>query len=318
MSAIASVRTVLSLLVAGAVTFLPAAVPAQARSKPAIMVVSNARTDRPGEVGRREVDSAAQFMEAVFAIELARRFPCAKVMRLADDTAQAQWQKVKDLLGVDDEQTIAEVAGGQGVRYVVLLDVEHAGDMLSVSAEMLDFRSKAPRQESSLSGPANDLDRFDPFAASFANGAPGPDCGRIGTVLLQTKIDDRGRTPGGASYGSSQTTLLSCTFQLDTGLSGDGTCNYADISILQGSGYTQERRTAANEASARAGFTFVDGNLRFSISGFVAKLTMSGLGGNIESEVMVGPFPFDIPTNATAGSWSNGAGSTVEWNLPDK
>jgi len=134
-----------------------------------------------------------------------------------------------------------------------------------------------------------------------------------GTVNIVESRHSEGKNRNDIYVKHSAKREITCTF--DPSVNVDGTCSLSDFGRLESDRGWLEDTTEASNAHAHIKAEVSAGKVSIGISGFTAihKLT-TDLGGATDT-VGVGPFSFQAPATSESGSWSDGKGTTITWNL---
>lgn len=135
-----------------------------------------------------------------------------------------------------------------------------------------------------------------------------------GSVRITESHHKEGKNREGIYVTDESKMQLSCTF--DPSMSVDGTCSYSASGRTASDRGWLESSTDASSAQANVSAGYNSGKVGIGISGFSAryKLSTSVAQGDTE-ETNVGPFSYEAPANSPSGSWSDGNGRTITWNL---
>ncbi|MBI4890544.1 MAG: hypothetical protein HY821_07955 [Acidobacteria bacterium] len=299
-----------------------AAAGAASSGERSMYVTWSSRSDNPATKG--EAATAANTLGQMLAGSFDRRFPCGSSATQDEIAALLDYQRKLDLLGQEvTPETLANIAGSLGARYVVSVTVTQTGSTFNISTFAMDSTTAkvVHRGTAAVKADGSAFAALQAFADSFVNGmaagvprCAGKDWAGVVTIAYEAK-----RSGGDISENGSGT--LSCRLYGD---GGRARCSYTSNYSLKGPGGTVTTMKGAKDAEVGATASVNGGKLHISIG--VVRVTTKMTGPGVE----VPPFEenlssdsYDVPAtdNPTqqSGSFSPPAIGhmkvTVNWSL---
>lgn len=274
--------------------------------------------------GSTEAGGMVSALENFVAEALQDKYSCASTLTGSDVEDLIGHQRDLALLGANPKEADVDaiVAGSVGARYVVNTTVTQKGDTFDVGFTAFDSRTRTVIASSTAAIPRNDdtADALERFAKQFAEDLTGPKCPGewAGTVTVVQAMVRSGKGTDGAPFNTSLSLKLTC--QLD-GTGRAAKCQATLSSTMTGKGVSF-RQNGSDNVAVSITVGVINGKASVDVSKFRLKVNVSGniegTSGGSTDTLPLGPWHAEggaARSGSLSGSWSDGAGTTITWNL---
>ena len=291
-----------------------------------IFITSSSTTDQPAKPGQAssEAAAAARQMEVFTAEALSDQFPCSSSLTPSDVSAMLDWEKQKALLNNPSPNVLNQIASGLGAKILINYTVIQTGNNVTVSASATNTANGSTIFRNAMTIPRNQdlVDAMESFAKSFASsmGSGGPKCSGNWTGTVSVTEEKRGKGTfgdGGPQVKGDRTLHVDCQVQ---GSVANCQVSYKGSMSGKNGGFNDK---ASGQAETSVSVGLINGRVSIKLSMLRVKGTTTadmGQMGTISGDSMMTFGGWEgggggASGNTYSGSWSDGQGTSMSWNL---
>jgi hypothetical protein len=292
-----------------------------------IFITSTSKTNQPAKPGEASGEAAAiaRQMEVFTAIALSNQFPCSSSLTSDDIGALLSLERQRELLGNPSPENFAAIGQSMGAKYLIDYQVTQIGSQVTVTGSAINSANGRSLSRKTVTLPGGDgmVDAMEAFAKSFASsmGPAGPNChgGWQGTVTVDSSGGSSAPTPEGHDTLNGTSSLhLDCQVKESIGYC---TVTFGSSMEAKDMKYSSQ---ASGKVETPVSVDLVNGKTTIKISMVTVRGTrttvIAGIGGGGDDDFQFGGWSAEGPgktggSDSLSGSWSDGAGTTIAWNL---